>query len=103
MAHQFFAMFLCTRHQTVVIHVLLELRDIGIENFQILSMLFSNLHFVFTRTSGCFLLTTTDQKVNFSPSACLLRLFESLNDYNDQYHKRTFTIGMGSFVDFVPV
>ena len=29
---------------------------------------------------------THAQKVTFSPSACLLRLFESANDYNDQYH-----------------
>ena len=85
MARPFFAVFLWTRHQTIVHHVLLELRDtsIGIENFQILSMLFSYLHFAFPRSLGhedavtSAAVSVAAQKVTFSAFACLLRLFES--------------------------
>ena len=50
-------MFLPTRNQTIIhpvtmIPVLLELREIGIENFQILSMVFSYLHVAFTMSLG---------------------------------------------------
>ena len=76
-----FVMFLLTRNQTTVHYVSLELRDIGIENLKILSMLFNYLHFAFNRSQGHEDLTTsaavsvTTQKLMFSASACLLRLF----------------------------
>ena len=78
-----FVMVLSTRNQTIVHHVLLELRDFGIENFQILSMLFSYLHFAFPRSLGhedavtSAAVSVAAQKVTFSAFACLLRLFES--------------------------
>ena len=50
MAFILFVTFLSTRHQTIVLRLFLELQDIGIENFNVLSMLFSNLHFAFTRS-----------------------------------------------------
>ena len=52
MAHPLLVMFLSTRNQTIVHHVSLELRDIGIENLKILSTLFSYLHFAFNRSLG---------------------------------------------------
>ena len=54
MANPLFVMFLSTRIQTVLYHGSLELRDNGIENFKILSTLFSCLHrdFAFHRSLG---------------------------------------------------
>ena len=52
MARQLFAMLLSTRNQTIIYHVFRELREIGIENFQILSMLLGYLHVAFTRSLG---------------------------------------------------
>ena len=52
MARPLFVMFLSTRNQTITHHVFLELRDIGIEKFQILALLFRQLHVAFTRYLG---------------------------------------------------
>ena len=52
MASPLVVMFLSTRSQTIVHDVSRELWEIGIENFQILSMLFSYLHFAFTTSLG---------------------------------------------------
>ena len=41
-------MFLRTRNQTIFHHEFLKLRELGIEKFQILSVLFSYLHVAFT-------------------------------------------------------
>ena len=78
-------MFLSTRNQTNVHYVSLELRDIGIEKFKIpsLSTLFRYLHFAFNRSLGhedsitSAAVSVAAQKVTFSLSVCLLRLFES--------------------------
>ena len=89
-----------TDNQIVVSHLLLELRDIGIENFQILSMLIS--YFAFTRTSWRFLLTSHDKR----PEGKLLSFCLSANDYNAQYQcitRELVPFGTGSFADFVPV
>ena len=48
MARPLFVMFLPTRNQTIIPHAFLELCEIGIENFQILSILFSYLHVAFS-------------------------------------------------------
>ena len=90
MTRQLFVMFLSTRNQAIVYHVSLELRNIGIDNFMILSMLIKNLltlfsypYFAFNRSLGhedsitSATVSVAAQKVTFSPSAGLLCLFES--------------------------
>ena len=52
MARPLLVMFLSARNQTIVNRVFLELRDICIENFKILSTLFSFLHFAIRRSPG---------------------------------------------------
>ena len=113
MARPLFVMFLWTRHQTIARQVYLELRDIGIENFKILSMLLNYLYFVFTRTLGRFLLVSCRRKNSqgtiwmkqrfYSPLyRCqegnflfyrLLCLFELENDQqNQQKFSRTYAV-----------
>ena len=53
MASPRFVMFPWTKHQSIVHQVFNEFPDIGIENFKILSMLLTNVHFAFTRSLAC--------------------------------------------------
>ena len=108
MARPLFVMFLSTRkNQTIIHHVFLESLEIGIENFQILSMLFSYLHVAFTRNLG-HRDAATAQKVMLSSSTCLINLFE-ISSANDQHLSEFMLVltelmpfGMGSFAELMP-
>ena len=93
------------------------MRDIGIENLKILTTLFSYLHFAFKKSLGheesktSAAVSVAAQKVTFSPSASMLRLFESAermiriaaefvpvwSDFSE-----LMPSGMGSFADLTP-
>ena len=92
---------ICRINSRKVYHyVFLELREIGIGNFQILSMLFSYLHVAFPRSLGhgdaatCCLCRRPEG--NVLSSTCLLRLFE-ISLANDRTEIVVFSFYAGKY------
>ena len=93
---------ICRINSRKVYHyVFLELREIGIGNFQILSMLFSYLHVAFPRSLGhgdsatCCLCRRPEG--NVLSSTCLLRLFE-ISLANDRTEIVVFSFHAGKSI-----